>query len=90
VTKIHRWLIRGETGSSDPNDMAAAPLKLGAYWNGVPTGGNMTTQTNQDARYPICERTQRMQDILLASSFGLWAGVLGLGPALAFRLLAGS
>jgi hypothetical protein len=31
-----------------------------------------------------------MQDILLASSFGVWAGVLGLCPVLAFRLLAGS
>jgi hypothetical protein len=38
----------------------------------------------------MCERAQRMQDILLASSFALWAGVLGLGPALAFRLLTGS
>ncbi len=50
----------------------------------------MTTQTTDDARYPMCARAQRMQDILLASSFGLWAGVLGLGPVLAFRLLAGS
>jgi hypothetical protein len=50
----------------------------------------MTTQITGDARYPMCARAQRMQDILLASSFGLWAGVLGLGPVLAFRLLAGS
>lgn len=72
--------------------MAATPLKFADYWNpltGKP-GQTMTTQTTQDARYPICERTQRMQDILLVSSFGLWAGVLGLGPVLAFRLLAGS
>ena len=72
--------------------MAAAPLKFGAYWNRLTEkrGETMTTQTTQDARYPVCERTQRMQDILLVSTFGLWAGVLGLGPVLAFRLLAGS
>ena len=28
-----------------------------------------------------------MQDVLLVSSFGLWAVVLGLTPVLAFRLL---
>jgi hypothetical protein len=47
----------------------------------------MTTQIIQNAKYPTCERTQRMQDVLLVSSFGLWAAVLGLGPVLAFRLL---
>jgi len=50
----------------------------------------MTTQTIRDTRYPICERAQRMQDIFLVSSFGLWAAVLGLSPVLAFRLLMGS
>ena len=47
----------------------------------------MTTQSIQNARYPVCERVQRMQDILLVSSFGLWAAILGLSPVLAFRLL---
>lgn len=28
-----------------------------------------------------------MQDILLVSSFGLWAAILGLSPVLVFRLL---
>jgi hypothetical protein len=28
-----------------------------------------------------------MQDVLLVSSFGLWAAILGLSPVLAFRLL---
>jgi hypothetical protein len=30
-----------------------------------------------------------MQDVLLVSSFGLWALILGLSPVLAFRLLTG-
>jgi len=47
----------------------------------------MTTQSIQDTRYPTCARARRMQDILLVSSFGLWAAILGLSPVLAFRLL---
>ncbi len=50
----------------------------------------MTTQTIGNANYPIVERTETMQDILLVSSFGLWALLLGLTPVLAFRLLMGS
>jgi hypothetical protein len=50
----------------------------------------MTTQTIQDARYPISARAQGMQDLLLVSSFGIWAALLGLAPVLAYRLLIGS
>ena len=46
--------------------------------------------TTQNSRYPTSERAQRMQDVLLVSSFGLWAVLLGLSPVLAFRLLIGS
>ena len=47
----------------------------------------MTTQTMHNPRYPICERAQRIQDILMVSSFGLWAAILGLSPVLAYRML---
>jgi hypothetical protein len=50
----------------------------------------MTTHTTANTRYPVCERAQRMQDVLLISSFGLWAALLGLAPVLAFRLVLGS
>jgi hypothetical protein len=50
----------------------------------------MTTQSIANTRYPICERSQRMQDILLVSSFGLWAAVLDLSPVLAFHALMAS
>jgi hypothetical protein len=50
----------------------------------------MTTQTIGNANYPIFKRGEMMQDILLVSSFGLWALLLGLTPVLAFRLLMGS
>jgi hypothetical protein len=47
----------------------------------------MTTQSISNARYPVCKRARRMQDVWLVSSFGLWAAILGLSPVLAFRLL---
>jgi hypothetical protein len=50
----------------------------------------VTTQTIQNASYPISERSQGVQDLLLVSSFGLWAVLLGLMPVLALRLLMGS
>jgi hypothetical protein len=50
----------------------------------------MTDQTIQDAGDPTSERSQGVQDLLLVSSFGLWAAVLGLTPVLAFRLLMAS
>ena len=50
----------------------------------------MTTQITQHASASIAGRSQEMQDVLLVSSFGLWAVLLGLVPVLAFRLLMGS
>jgi len=50
----------------------------------------MTSQSIPNAKYPTCERTQRMQDFLLVSSFGLWAAVLGVSPVLAFHALMAS
>ena len=49
----------------------------------------MTIQPITNPRYPVCARARRMQDVLLVSSFGLWAAILGLSPVLAFRLLMG-
>jgi hypothetical protein len=53
-------------------------------------GETMTIQAIQVDRYPTSKYAQRMQDIFLVSSFGLWAVLLGLAPVLAFRLLSGS
>jgi len=50
----------------------------------------MTTQPIQSVSHPNSERSQGVQDLLLVSSFGLWAVLLGLMPVLAFRLLMGS
>ena len=40
----------------------------------------MTTHISHNPKYPICERAQRMQDVLLVSSFGLWAMLIGFAP----------
>jgi hypothetical protein len=53
-------------------------------------GETMTIQAIQVDRYPTSKYAQRMQDIFLVSSFGLWAVLLGLAPVLAFRLLSRS
>jgi hypothetical protein len=50
----------------------------------------MTTQAIRNANSAVSARTEAMQDLLLVSSFGLWAVLLGLTPVLAFRLLLGS
>jgi hypothetical protein len=50
----------------------------------------MTTETIQDTKDPVSGRAEAMQDLLLVSSFGLWAVLLGLTPVLAWRLLMGS
>jgi hypothetical protein len=38
-------------------------------------------------KYPICERAQRVQDILLVSSFAIWAMLLGFAPVVTYSLL---
>ena len=83
--------MRGNFGISHPNDTAALSLKFKVHQH--PTTKKeetmMTTQAIQKARYPVSRRAQRMQDVFLVSSFGLWAVLLGLSPVLAFRLLIG-
>ena len=49
----------------------------------------MTTQTIR-GKYLYSERVERIHDLLLVSSFGLWAVLLGLSPVLAFHMLMAS
>ena len=49
----------------------------------------MTTQTMR-SKYLYSERAEKIHDVLLVSSFGLWAVVIGLLPVLAFGRLMGS
>ena len=50
----------------------------------------MTTQTMRKAGKLDSVYGEAVQDLLLVSSFGLWATLLGLAPLLAFRMLMGS
>jgi hypothetical protein len=50
----------------------------------------MNDQVAPNPLYPACPRVQRIQDLLLVSSFGLWAAVLGLSPVLAIHMLMAS
>jgi hypothetical protein len=47
----------------------------------------MITQAGHHSRYPTSEYAQRMQDVLLVSSFALWAMLIGFAPILTYRLL---
>lgn len=43
--------------------------------------------TTHDNKYPIGELAQRANDVLLVSSFAVWAMVLGFAPVLTYHLL---
>ena len=43
--------------------------------------------TTHNPKYPTCERAQRMHDVLLVSSFAIWAMLLGFAPVMTYRLL---
>jgi hypothetical protein len=47
----------------------------------------MKFQIADNRRYPSCERVQRMQDVLMVSSFALWATLIGFAPVMTWRLL---
>jgi hypothetical protein len=47
----------------------------------------MKFQMANNRAYPTCERAQRMQDVLMVSSFALWATLIGFAPVMTWRLL---
>jgi hypothetical protein len=50
----------------------------------------MTTQSNHTAGISSYGRKETARDVLIVSSFGFWALLLGLAPVLAFHSLLGS
>jgi len=50
----------------------------------------MTTRTIHNPGSSTSRRTEKMQDFLMVSSFGLWAALLGLSPVVALHWLLGS
>jgi hypothetical protein len=47
----------------------------------------MNTEMTGSSRYPSSELAQRMNDVLLVSSFALWAMLIGFAPVMTWRLL---
>ena len=47
----------------------------------------MTVHIIADRRYPTSKWAERKQDLLLVSSFGFWAVLLGLVPVVTLHLL---
>jgi hypothetical protein len=47
------------------------------------------TMIARDNKYPAGDLAQRANDVLLVSSFAVWAMVLGFAPVLTYRLLLG-
>jgi hypothetical protein len=83
------WLTPGSASHSNPSDAAAVSLKFEAYClsqSTKETGETMTTQTIR-GKYLYSERAERIHDVLLVSSFVVWAVVFGLSPVLAFHML---
>jgi hypothetical protein len=50
----------------------------------------MTKKTIRDPAVLASARAEAVQDLLLVSSFGLWAMLLGVAPVVALRLVTGS
>jgi len=47
----------------------------------------VSDQTSDNWKFPTSENVQRVQDVLLVSSFALWAILIGFAPVLTYRLL---
>ena len=47
----------------------------------------MTDHASDNWKFPTSERVQRVQDVMLVSSFALWAMLIGFAPVLTYRLL---
>jgi hypothetical protein len=43
--------------------------------------------SSDSKKYPTSEHAQRMHDVLLVSSFAIWAMLIGFAPVMTYRLL---
>jgi hypothetical protein len=47
----------------------------------------MSDHIEANPKFPTCEHIQRIHDVLLVSSFALWAMLIGFAPVMTYRLL---
>jgi hypothetical protein len=80
--------MTGKSSPSNPNHAAAVTLKIEPYCspNQQRTGEPMSTQSAR-AKHLTSEHAEKVHDILLVASFGLWALVIGISPVLAYNML---
>ena len=74
---VHRSVSSGIVG-------LMVPLKANR------AGETMTVHIATNRRYPNSKWAERKQDLLLVSSFGFWAVLLGLMPVVTLHLLLAS
>ena len=49
----------------------------------------MAARIKSKAHYSVYDRTRRIQDFYIVSSFALWATLLGFGPIVTYHMLLG-
>jgi hypothetical protein len=87
LTTAASWLTAGHRGASKSSEAPAATLKFYTYRSALKKKHGGIPMIDHDKRYPTSPYAQRVQDVLLVSSFTMWAMVLGFAPVLTYRLL---
>jgi hypothetical protein len=81
--------MAGRRKASKSNQGPPATLEFCAYGYALKKKHGGIPMIAHDRKYPTSLYAQRMQDVLLVSSFAMWAMVLGFAPVLTYRLLVG-
>jgi hypothetical protein len=65
----------------------ARNIKILRVWISPQEKNGGIPMSSDTRKYPVCEQAQRMHDVLLVSSFAVWAMLLGFAPVMTYRLL---
>jgi hypothetical protein len=79
--------MAGERETATSSEGPAATLKFYLQVSPQRTSRGEMKMITHDKKYPVGEYAQRAHDVLLVSSFAIWAMVLGFAPVLTYRLL---
>jgi hypothetical protein len=81
------WLTHRHRSASKSSEASPATLKFYAYGYLLKKKNGGIPMSSDTRKYPVCEQAQRMHDVLLVSSFAVWAMLLGFAPVMTYRLL---
>jgi hypothetical protein len=87
LTTAASWLTADNRKVSKSSERPTAGLEFCAYGYALQKNNGGISMITHDPKYPVCERAQRVHDVLLVSSFAIWAMVLGFAPVMTYRLL---